>query len=248
MVQSCAAVELRRRGIALWMLCGFATSAWSASAHADPQPANTHPADSSQSAIARMSHDFDIPGQPLGDALSQYGIISNQPAIFMSDLLNGRTSSSVRGHYTAEAALRLLLEGTGLTIEKITSSLGDSFLLKEADQASEAPTLARFFNSGYFPGLIQKRILSALCADPRTAPGGYRVLFQFQLNAAGHIQDATLLSSSDDRIRDAALLEVLRTVRVEAPLPPALTQQALTMRLRDSDPQAASPCRQEGAS
>lgn len=242
------AAGLNRYGIVLWMLCGFITPALSTAGNVDSLPAiGTPPIDSTSDAAGNLL-DFDIPAQPLGDALSQYGITSSQPAVFMSDLLNGRTSSAVRGRYTPEAALGLLLEGTGLVIEKITSGVGDSFLLKEASQTPEAPTLARFFSSGNYPALIQKRILSALCADARTAPGGYRVLFRFQFNAAGRIQDVSLLSSTDDRDRDAALLEVLRSVQIEVPLPPALTQQALTMRLKRDDPQAAPSCRREGVS
>jgi TonB family protein len=244
----CGVTGLNRYGIASWMLCGFIVPALSVAGNVYSLTSIDTPSTSSTSDAAGNLLDFDIPIQPLGDALSQYGITSNQPAVFMSDLLNGRTSSAVRGRYTAEAALRLLLEGTGLAIEKITSSVGDSFLLKEASQAPEAPTLAHFFSSGNYPALIQKRILSALCADARTAPGGYRVLFRFQFNAAGRIQDASLLSSTDDRDRDAALLDVLRSVQIEVPLPPTLTQQDLTMRLKRDDPRAAPSCRRVGAS
>lgn len=245
------AAEMTRHGsAALWMLWACLLPAWSVAA-------GTAVSSSAPSAVPLASapgapdnvYDFAIASQPLGDALSLYGITSSRPAIFMSDLLNGRTSSAVQGRYTAEVALRLLLAGTGLEIEKISSRLGDSFLLKQASPGtlSAAPTLARFFHSGNDAALIQQRIMAALCADKRTAPGNYRALFQFELNAAGRLEHVSLLSSSDDHRRDGLLLDALRGVQIDTPLPPALTQQVMTMRLRPDAAHAASSCHRQEA-
>jgi TonB family protein len=234
------ATGLTRRGIAVWMLCGLAAPAWAVD---DPvQPA--------QPAIARDAReplfDFDIPAQPLDAALYRYGDISRQPALFPSDLITGLMSSAVHGSYPAAAALRLLLEGTGLEAEKVASAQGDIFLLRRSGAGAVDATADERVLDGY-PALIQARIVQALCADARTAPGSYRALFSVQVDADGRIGEVRLIDPSGDSRRDAALLSTLRQVQIGMPPPSAAMQQPFTMALSPTGAAAASPCvRQAG--
>lgn len=67
------------------------------------------------------SFQFDIPSQPLGQALREYGQTAGQALIFTKNLVDGITSRPLRGEFTAEAALGLLLKDTGLAIERSPS-------------------------------------------------------------------------------------------------------------------------------
>src|ERR1700761_2019907 len=58
--------------------------------------------------------DFDIPEQPLGSALNQFGQQSGTQLSVDDDLVRNLTTQGVRGHMGSAAALQHLLEGTGL--------------------------------------------------------------------------------------------------------------------------------------
>lgn len=62
--------------------------------------------------------DFDIPAQPLGQALTQFGIQTNYRVLYNADVTEGRSTGGVSGRYSAEEALSHLLEGTGVTYTK----------------------------------------------------------------------------------------------------------------------------------
>jgi hypothetical protein len=218
---------LRRYGVAVGVLYAFALPAWGSS---------------------ELLY-FDIPVQPLEAALYLYGDVSRQPALFPSALIAGLSSSAVHGRYPAETALRLLLGGTGLIAEKMGSAHGDVFLLKRAANATadagaaeaEGAQTADQELNGY-PALIQARVIKALCANPRTAPGAYRSLFSIQVDSAGDIGNAHLIDSTGDSSRDAALLATLQRVQIGTPPPSVAMQQPFTMTLLPTSPDAESPC------
>ena len=58
---------------------------------------------------------FDIPAQPLTSALHSFAETSGLQVSFPSDMAAGVSSPGLSGSYTPEAALQLLLSGTGLT-------------------------------------------------------------------------------------------------------------------------------------
>ncbi|MBI1685149.1 TonB-dependent receptor domain-containing protein [Caulobacter hibisci] len=60
------------------------------------------------------SYAFDIPAEPLSQALRDYGRATQQQLLFTEDLTAGKTASAVKGDLSAEAALQRLLAGTGL--------------------------------------------------------------------------------------------------------------------------------------
>ena len=57
---------------------------------------------------------YNIPAEPLSQALRDYGRESGRQIIFTEDLVRGLTSHEMRGSYTANTALAHLLDGTGL--------------------------------------------------------------------------------------------------------------------------------------
>lgn len=198
---------------------------------------------------------FNIPAQPLNAALNQYADTTGQPALFPSDLVHARTSTPVHGLHSAEGALRILLQGTGLMADKRSSGLGQTFILKEAGMAAAAPAsavarhgLAELFREDGYAGLVQMRIWQALCSDARTRPGNYTSLLQFYLEPDGRIGAVRLLGSSGDARRDAALLHTLRGVHIGRLPPAAITRQRLTMMVAPNAQDVGPQCeRQQGA-
>ncbi|MGK5032799.1 TonB C-terminal domain-containing protein [Janthinobacterium sp. MDT1-19] len=198
---------------------------------------------------------FNIPAQPLNAALNQYADTTGQPALFPSDLVHARTSTAVHGLHSAEGALRMLLQGTGLIADKRSSGLGQTFILKEAGAASAVPAsavahngMAELFREDGYAGLVQMRIWQALCSDVRTRPGNYTSLLQFYLETDGRIGGVRLLGSSGDARRDASLLHALRGVHIGRLPPAAIARQPLSMMVAPNAPDAGPQCdRQQGA-
>lgn len=233
------AAGLIRPGIILWAVCGLTASTWAAEAIA---PSN----DGMPSAIVRDASgpllDFDIPAQSLAKALQRYAVLVDLPIVFSSDMVRGRNSSAVQGRYSSEDALRQLLDGTGLSAERQDSRVGTTILLKDTGKSERARSaVAQLFSQAGYAGLIQQRIWQALCADPHTVPGRYRLLFRFQIDPTGHLAGTQLLASTGDARRDAAVLDTLQRVQVVAP-PPAIVQHPLTMSLLPDALAAAVPC------
>ena len=75
---------------------------------------------------------FDIPAQPLSQALNQLALRSDREILFSPSLTLGRRSPTLAGSFTAEAALARLLEGSGLTVRLE----GRSFLVVSAPRPS----------------------------------------------------------------------------------------------------------------
>ena len=65
---------------------------------------------------------FDIPAQPLGEALVQFGLQSGLQVVADGSLTAGRQSAGVSGTHSPAEALSRLLAGTGLTFRFTTST------------------------------------------------------------------------------------------------------------------------------
>jgi len=68
-----------------------------------------------QVAQAPEVKDYDIPAQPLANAIALFGQQSALQVSVDADLIRSATSAGVKGRMTAEAALQRLLEGSGFT-------------------------------------------------------------------------------------------------------------------------------------
>lgn len=116
------------------------------------------------------SNSFDIPSKDLGAALRDYAQASHQQVTFKGTLVRGRTSNPVRGSYSDNAALDIMLKGSGLKVRRAGSGV---LVLAEADsprsvQASpaqeNAPSPARASTesmSGNADGGLEEIIVTA---------------------------------------------------------------------------------------
>jgi outer membrane receptor protein involved in Fe transport len=77
---------------------------------------------------------FDVPAQPLGESLRDFYRASGEQIVFSENLVAGRKSQPVRGDYTADQALAMLLEGTSLTARRSTTGV----VMIEAPQGGSA--------------------------------------------------------------------------------------------------------------
>ncbi|MGT2429766.1 TonB family protein [Cupriavidus basilensis] len=235
-----------RRGLALWMLmCGLAAQACAADGASALPLDGLAPVPVSPGTTG-LRYAFDIPAQPLAAALKRYATQTRQPTLFRSEIVAGQTSSAVLGLYAPDEALRMLLHGTGLVAERVDGAPAGAYVLKALDAQAATPraSLESLAGDAAYPGLVQARVWDALCRNALTAPGAYRSLLRFQLDAAGRVQRVRLLGSSGDGQRDAALLETLRRVRVERAPPPDMPQPVTLLILpRDSGTKdEAQPC------
>ncbi|SAI42682.1 ferric siderophore receptor [Bordetella ansorpii] len=187
--------------------------------------------------------DFDIPAQPLDQALNRYGETAGLSALYPSDLPLGLRSSPVHGRYAPEEALRRLLRGTGLVLAKAATPHGEVFRLTRpvaAQKTGNRAAAGANGAAGYLPRL-QAAVMQVLCGDGRTAPGSYGSMFEVAVDETGGAAAVAVISSSGDARRDAALLAGLRQVRTGPP-PPASAHVPYLFTLRPAPAGAPSPC------
>lgn len=76
-----------------------------------------------QEASTGVVYTLDIPAQSLGDALQALALISSREFLYSSRLVEGVRSVPLKGLFTAEEAIRVLLQGTNLNYEITTDGL-----------------------------------------------------------------------------------------------------------------------------
>lgn len=195
--------------------------------------------DVGSSSLTEKTFNFDIPVQELTSALDQYAILVGRSVVVRDALAKGRSSSTVQGRYTPEAALRILLLNTGLMAESIGPHSSDAFVLKPATAMATGIGQGELDRS--YDGLLQARVWEALCGDILTSPGRYRSILRFYVDQSGRLRKARLIVGSGNAQRDAAMLVALVKVHIEIPPPPNLNQP-LTLILLPSDVIAGRTC------
>jgi hypothetical protein len=173
---------------------------------------------------------FDIPAQPLADALNAYGAAAHTQLFVDAELTAGRRSTAVRGRFTLEAALQSLLVGTDL----VARPIGDKgfTLVRPALRDTGAgdvrsvrspvsPSVLRFID---YSAAVQSAVQARLCRRDETRPGTYRTLIRLWIDGSGAVLRAVLLTSTGDDRRDAALSTALQALTVGEPPPPGLPQ------------------------
>ncbi|WP_460952805.1 secretin and TonB N-terminal domain-containing protein [Pseudomonas marginalis] len=179
---------------------------------------------------------LNLAAQDLEHALQAYSRATGMAVLVDRELTRGRRSIAVRGRFTAQEALAMLLTGSGLMARYARS---DAFTLQLPDVSPPPPTqgtaarhIARI-NTSYATAL-QHAIEASLCRSPLTRPGGFRALVQVWVNPDGMIAHSRLVSSTGDEQRDEALVRSLATTRVERPAPSSLRQPVTLLLMPDT--------------
>jgi TonB C terminal len=189
-------------------------------------------------ALRRMA--YDLPAQPLGNALDAFGAVSALQIFYEASLTKGRNSTEVKGEFASQAALQLLLRGSGLaarviapnTISIVPEAGGGAGLDDPAARQSKRESIQYF-------GAMQVGLMRALCESATTRPGNYHVAIQYWLDASGKMVRLRLIGSSGNPDRDAAIAASLQNVPLR---PPGNMPQPITITIEPSAPEQLVGC------
>jgi Secretin and TonB N terminus short domain len=139
----------------------------------------------------------------LASALDAYSAATGLQIVYDGTLATGLRSKSVTGSMMPEAALRDLLDGTGL----VAVYAADAFTIVPAHvQSHPTATLDNFMP---YLAAVQGSIEQAFCQSRLTRPGGYRIKFKFWIGSDGNVLQPQLLGSTDNAVRDDAIMRSL---------------------------------------
>lgn len=130
-------------------------------------------------------HEFDLPAQDLASALDQYQTITRQSALYETQLVRGKTSTTVRGRFTPRQALSKLLQGTGLTAEVVNER---SVMLKRSTVRRPLTATEQALAERRYDGQTQQRLTQALCAHPALQAGKHRMVLRYWIDDDGRIE------------------------------------------------------------
>lgn len=172
---------------------------------------------------------FDVPAQPLEDAIQAFMEASGVQILYETTLTLGRRSTAIKGQFTAESALHSLLRGTSLQARKTTAG---AFTIFSQDNPQTIPTatagMARrhidMRKDGEFLGEAQAGIVAALCRSALTRPGRYWMKLRIRIDVSGMITEVAVTKSTGEGGRDAAIANSLLGLTFRTPAPPDLPQ------------------------
>lgn len=207
------------------------------------------------SALSTGSIHFDLPAQPLAQALHAYGQLAELAVMAQAELLDGRTSGPVNGNYSAHEALQRLLAGTGLqaSFQGGNEAIIRPLPLEQQPQPLPASSTMIFAssidgaldNNDYvtYNAMVQTRLTQALCASIQTRPGSYRLVVQLRIGDTGVVVASRLVSSTGLPERDAAIERAMQGLELDS-APPAGLQEPVTILLRPQGNGVDTDCAQ----
>lgn len=174
---------------------------------------------------------FELPSQPLGNALEAFSAQTGMFAAYDANLVRGRVSAAVSGDLAPAAALRVLLGASGLDAEYTANN---AFVIvrqaplhqvkQDAKQIGQAGLASLSATERRYSAILQHSVQNALCSDPRTRQGDYRAAVRFRVDGRGMIQSVKLLGTTGDPGRDVAVVAVASQASVEEPPPTGMQQ------------------------
>ncbi|WP_312669672.1 MULTISPECIES: secretin and TonB N-terminal domain-containing protein [Pseudomonadaceae] len=192
--------------------------------------------------------DFDIPALALPQALDVYSEVTGVAVLVDQELTVGRRSAAISGRFSARTGLSLLLSGTGLMA---VFTRENAFTLRRAEVSRSAESSPQSVEdksrvSGSYAGVVQATLENALCHWKTIWPGDYRIAFQLWIGPQGRVEHSHLLSSSGAARRDAALIELLRELRLPQAPPSSLPQPITILVLPEREGSGVHCQRLEG--
>ena len=176
-----------------------------------------------QSAPPHTEIQFDIPSQPLADALLAFGAATGLEVFYDGALAIERRSAAVSGNLTPAEGLKGLLEGTGY-VAVATADANTLTIVAEASLATPSAAASNAHLRRYEPyfAILQSRVSAALCSSDDAGSG--QVIVSFWLASSGVISRAEMLNSGTSPARRDAIARAMRGLRIGAPMPPGLPQ------------------------
>lgn len=214
-----------------------------------------------QSSPATNERRYDIPAGPVATAIAEFATVSGVNIIYQQSLAGERHSARLTGTFSAPAALRRLLEGTGLSArftsptsaiiyvagrsperrsQAIASAAGTVSLRLEMAEV-RAPYMIGKPDRGAFNRYAltaQREILERLKKDGAYAGRRFRIEIGVAVDRAGRIADVTLLRPSGEAAWDERVRHLLVGETLSAPPPEGFARsmrfEVETDRLADS--------------
>lgn len=172
---------------------------------------------------------FNLPAQPLQSALEAYSVTSGLQVIYNAGLAAGRRSSRVKGEFTPDLALAMLLAGTGLIPQY---KAADGAVLVPDPMAAlapdEIPDDVSSSLKGYY-GLVQAGLKHSFCASPRIRAGAYRIALSFWIGSSGNVTRLALLSSTGRADIDEGFVRAVGSVSIGAAPPAGFNQPVILL-------------------
>lgn len=194
---------------------------------------------------------YDIPAQPLTGALASFARTSGVDIFYETTQGTGKTSTSVRGRFSAQAALHRLLSGTGLSarftkpraaIIYLTAGASPQTGLEDGRGFSprltldtmrvRAPLMVGSQDRAAYQRYAQTTLHSIrrmLSEAPYLRQRALRLQVALVIDPAGRVERATLIQGSGDEEHDAHIRRLLLDHTL-AP-PPAGFREALHFEL-----------------
>ena len=190
---------------------------------------------------------FDLPAQPLDQALLVFGRMTQLVVLAPSPLIKGRISAPLTGDYTPRDALQRVLINTGLEAYFtgpddaviVASPSNEAVVQPQPPTDVESPAISPSAIDGVmvngdfreYVAMVQTRLTEALCQSPQTLPGGYRLVAQLRIDGRGKVIASDVVASTGLPARDAAIEHAMRTLVLDSAPPPGMLQP-ITLLLR----------------
>lgn len=226
---------VRRSGLSV-LLAGLLAAVYVAA----PAPS------AAQSASALDELRYDISARPVAQALTEFATVSGVSIIYRQSLAGDRRSTALSGTFTAPAALRRLLDGTGLSARftSPTSAIiyveGQPPPLPQMPGASagtaslrldmaevRAPRMIGTTDRGAFNRYarqVQAEIFVRLKEDGAYEGRRFRIEIGVTVDPAGRIADVAFLRPSGEPAWDARVRQTLVGAMLSAPPPEGFTR------------------------
>ncbi|MGI9360975.1 MAG: TonB C-terminal domain-containing protein [Parasphingorhabdus sp.] len=200
-----------------------------------------------QSTATLGERHYDIPEQPVAQALARFATVSGVNIIYRQSLTGNRRSAPVSDRLTAPVALRRLLEGTGLSARFTSPESVIIYVEGQSQPSSPSPqgTTADLtslqlgmaevraapiiggpdrnaFN--HYAQRIRIEILERLRRDGAYEGRRFRIEIAVTVNPEGRITHVTFLRPSDESAWDRRVEKILVGALLSAPPPEGLTR------------------------
>jgi hypothetical protein len=186
---------------------------------------------------------FDIPSEPLAEALQDFSQRSGIELFYESAITAGLTSSALKGSFTPRDALQQLLAGTGFIVHynlhnavSLSLPTAASWAVQQQDHSMGGASLSlnplnvvagdrpddeqlREFGEA-----LQNDVSVALTKNTDVRSGNYRIRVKLWIDPSRAIRRAEVTETTGDSVRDAAIVAVLESLMVTRAPPSGLPQ------------------------
>jgi hypothetical protein len=193
---------------------------------------------SGQAGSPAEAQSFEIPAQALNSALNLYIRATGTLVLYETSLTAGRRSARVQGSLSREAALEMLLKGTGLSARRTEV---DAFVILPDPGNKVSNPVVTAVPDRRFLSALQSGVLDVLCRNPQARPGGYNVAVELWIDSTGTVRRSALIGSTGDTARDAILIDTLRSASIGLSPPPGLPQPFI-LKIGPRPPKETGDC------